>query len=104
MRSWHLISAASRCRIPARLIQAPAAEPRLALTSVHVAIYVSKTLMYMGVARGYLHDPSQDRKNELDPSFKRSDPLHYKILIVLVQYPIQALFISFTHADMHVII
>ena len=55
-----------------------------------------------GVARGYLYDPSQDRKNELDPSFKRSDPLHYKILIVLVQYPIQDLFISFTHADMHV--
>ena len=53
------------------------------------------------MARGYLHDPSQDRKNELDPSFKRSDPLHYKILIVLVQYPIQALFFSFTHADMH---
>ena len=35
-----------------------------------------------GVARGYLHDPSQDRENELDSSFKRSDPLHNKILIV----------------------
>ena len=36
-----------------------------------------------GVAREYLHDSSQDRKNELDPSFKRSDPLHHKILIIL---------------------
>ena len=47
-----------------------------------------------GVARGYFHDPRQDRKNELDPSFRRFDPLNYKILILFVQCPFQALFIS----------
>ena len=59
-------------------------------------------LAIRGVARKYLHDPSQDRKNELDPSFKRSDPLYDKISIVVVQCPIQALYISLSPPDMHV--